>query len=67
MTCYGFERKKEIVCTQIEALGYYGKNPVLQHGARCASCNDSIGETFLFGQPLVEHQCLVCSVDREMM
>lgn len=67
MTCYGFERKKEIVCTQIEALGYYGKNPVLQHGARCTSCNDSIGETFLFGQPLAEHQCLVCSVDREMM
>ena len=67
MTCYGFERKKEIVCTQIEALGYYGKNPVLQHVARCASCNDSVGETFLFGQPLAEHQCLVCSIDREIV
>lgn len=67
MTCYGFERKKEIVCTPIEALGYYGKNPVLQHVARCTSCNDSIGETFLFGQPLAEHQCLVCSIDREIV
>ena len=67
MTCYGFERKKEIVRTQIEALGYYGKNPVLQNVARCASCNDSISETLLFGQPFGEHQCLVCSIDREMI
>jgi radical SAM superfamily enzyme YgiQ (UPF0313 family) len=67
MTCYGFERKKEIVCTQIEALGYYGKNPVLQHVTRCASCKDSVTETFLFGQPLAEHQCLVCSIDREIV
>lgn len=44
MTCYGFGRKKEIVRTQIEALGYYGKNPVLQNVERCASCNDSISE-----------------------
>jgi hypothetical protein len=65
--CYGFERRKEIVCTQVETLGYYGKNPVSQHVARCASCNDFIGETFLFGQPLAEHHCLVCSIDREMM
>lgn len=67
MTCYGFERKKEIVRTQIEALGYYGKFPVLQHVARCASCNDSISETSLFGQPLGEHQCLVCNIDGKMM
>ena len=67
MTCYGFERKKEIVCTQIEALGYYGKNPVLQHVTRCASCKDSVTETFLFGQPLAGHQCLVCSIDREIV
>src|SRR3989338_5094457 len=65
--CYGFERRKEIVCTQVEALGYYGKNPVSQHVARCASCNDFIGETFLFGQSLAEHHCLVCSIEREMM
>jgi len=63
MTCYGFDRKKEIVCTQIDALGYYGKNPVSQHGVRCASCNDSVTETFLFGQPFGEHQCLICSID----
>lgn len=67
MTCYGFGRKKEIVRTQIEALGYYGKNPVLQNVERCASCNDSISETFLFGQPFGEHRCLVCSIDRKMM
>ena len=29
-TCYGFEKRREAVCTKIEALGYYGKNPVLQ-------------------------------------
>ena len=29
-TCYGFERRREVVCTKIEALGYYGRNPVLQ-------------------------------------
>ena len=50
-TCYGFERRREIVCTRIEALGYYGKNPVLQKNIRCASCADAINETFLFGQP----------------
>ena len=64
-TCYGFERRKEIVCTQIETLGYYGKNPVLPHVARCALCGGSISETFLFGQPLGEHQCLNCSLDRK--
>ncbi|MEP9411311.1 MAG: radical SAM protein [Candidatus Brocadia sp.] len=67
MTCYGFERRKEIVRTQIEAVGYYGKNPVLQHVGRCTSCNDYISETFLFGQPSGAHQCLVCTIDREMM
>lgn len=67
VACYGFERKKEIVRTQIEALGYYGKTLVLQHVERCTSCNDSISETFLFGQPLEAHRCLVCNIDREMM
>lgn len=65
VACYGFERKKEIVRTQIEALGYYGKIPVSQYGERCVSCNDFISETFLFGQPLGTHRCLVCSIDRE--
>ncbi|HQU30356.1 MAG: radical SAM protein [Planctomycetia bacterium] len=59
--CYGFERRKEIVCTQIETLGYYRKN---QHGARCAVCNESISEALLFGQPFGENQCLMCSIDR---
>src|SRR3990170_1608977 len=66
-TCYGFEREKEIVCTKVEALGYYGKNPVLQKNVRCTSCNDYITETFLFGQPLAKHRCLVCSIDREIV
>lgn len=66
MACYGFERKKEIVRTQIEALGYYGKTPVLQHAERCVSCNDSISETLLFGQHLGKHRCLVCSIDMEI-
>ena len=64
-TCYGFERRREVVCTKIEVLGYYGRNPVLQKNIRCASCADSINETFLIGQPLGENQCLVCTVDRD--
>jgi hypothetical protein len=67
ITCYGFKRKKEIVRTQIEALGYYGKIPILQHVERCTSCNDPIGETYLFGKPFGEHRCLVCGIDQEMM
>ncbi len=66
-TFYGLDRRREIVCTQIEALGYYGKNPVLQNVERCMSCNDYISEMILFGQSLVEHQCLVCSADSETM
>jgi len=64
-TCYGFERRREVVCARIEALGYYGRNPVLQKNIRCASCADPINETFLIGQPLGENQCLVCTVDRD--
>ncbi len=64
--CYGFERRKEIVRTQIETLEYSGKNPVLQQGARCASCNDPVTETFLFHHSSVENRCLVCSVDRKI-
>ncbi len=67
VACYGFERKKEIVRTQIEALGYYEKNPVSQSTSRCTSCNDHVGETTLFGQPLPERRCLVCSIDKEAM
>ena len=66
-TCYGFERRREVVCTRIEALGYYGRNPVLQKNVRCISCTDYINETFLVGQPLREHQCLVCSIDKEQL
>ncbi|MFN3532646.1 MAG: B12-binding domain-containing radical SAM protein [Candidatus Brocadia sp.] len=65
VACYGFERKREIVRTLIEALGYYGKTPVFQNVARCSSCNDSVTETFLFGQPLQEHKCLVCSIEEK--
>ncbi|MBI5679115.1 MAG: hypothetical protein HZC52_11665 [Planctomycetes bacterium] len=64
-TCYGFERRREVVCTRIEALGYYGRNPVLQKNVRCASCTDYVNETFLVGQPLGENQCLICSIDRD--
>ena len=64
-TCYGFERRREAVCTKIEALGYYGKNPVLQKNVRCTSCTDYVNETFLVGQPLGENQCLICTIDRD--
>jgi hypothetical protein len=64
-TCYGFERRREAVCTRIEALGYYGKNPVLQKNVRCTSCTDYVNETFLVGQPLRENQCLICTIDRD--
>ncbi len=64
-TCYGFERRREVVCTRIEALGYYGRNPVLQKNVRCASCTDYVNETFLVGQPLGENQCLICTIDRD--
>ena len=62
--CYGFERRKEIVLTNIETLGYYGKNPVVQKHLRCSSCNDYIQETALFGESLTENHCLTCSVDK---
>ncbi|HHT9146620.1 MAG TPA: B12-binding domain-containing radical SAM protein, partial [Candidatus Wunengus sp. YC61] len=62
-TCYGFEKRREVVCTKIEALGYYGKNPVLQKNVRCTSCTDNVNETFLVGQPLGENQCLICTID----
>lgn len=58
---YGFERRREFIRTNIEALGYYGKNP--ERDARCISCSDPIHETFLFGEPFREHRCLVCSVE----
>ena len=64
-TCYGFERRREAVCTKIEALGYYGKNPVLQKNVKCTSCTDYVNETFLVGQPLRENQCLICTIDRD--
>lgn len=63
-TCYGVGRRREIVCTHIEALGYYGRYPTLQKQAKCVCCGDNVNETFLFGQPLEDRQCLVCSVER---
>ncbi len=61
---YGYERRREVVCTRIEALGYYGRNPVLQKNVRCALCTDYVNETFLIGQPLEKNQCLICSIDK---
>lgn len=63
-TCYGIGRRREVICTYIEALGYYGRYPALQKQAKCICCGDNINETFLFGQPLEDRQCLVCSVER---
>jgi len=63
-TCYGMGRRRETICTYIESLGYYGRYPMLQKQAKCTSCNANINETFLYGQPMEEHQCLVCSVER---
>ncbi|HWR33554.1 MAG TPA: radical SAM protein [Chitinophagaceae bacterium] len=62
-TFYGFEKKRETVCTKIESLGYYGKSTALQKDTRCISCNDYINETLLAGQPPGKQQCLVCSID----
>ncbi len=61
-TCYGLERRKEVVCTKIEALGYYGRNPALQNAERCVLCNDYVNEIFIAGQPFVEKHCLVCGI-----
>lgn len=60
---YGFERRREFIRTKIEALGYYGRNPILQKDIRCASCSDYINEIFLFGKPIKERTCLICSVE----
>jgi len=62
--CCGFGKRRESIRTKIEALGYYGKNPVLQTKVKCSSCNDSIHETLLLGRPLEKNLCLVCSIDR---
>ena len=61
-TCYGLERRRDVVRTNIEALGYYGREVPSQSNVRCASCNDYVNETFLVGQPLMEHQCLICGI-----
>ena len=63
-TCYGIGRRREVICTYIEAMGYYGRHPLLQKQVKCISCNDNINETFLFGQTLEEHQCLACRIER---
>ena len=63
-TCYGIGRRREVICTYIEAMGYYGRHPLLQKQVKCISCNDNINETFLFGQTLEEHQCLACRIAR---
>lgn len=64
-TFYGFGRRRELIRTKIEALGYYGKYPDLQKNIRCISCDDYIQETFLVGQPLRERHCLMCSIKLE--
>ncbi|NUN22643.1 MAG: radical SAM protein [Candidatus Jettenia caeni] len=64
-TFYGFGRRRELIRTKIEALGYYGKYPDLQKSIRCISCGDYIQETFLAGQPFIEHHCLMCSIKSE--
>ena len=61
-TCYGLERRRDVVRTNIETLGYYGREVPSQSNVRCASCNDYVNETFLVGQPLMEHHCLICSI-----
>ncbi|MDR4506956.1 MAG: radical SAM protein [Candidatus Brocadiaceae bacterium] len=65
-TCYGFKRKREIVCAEIETLGYYGKKPSTEKKAMCSSCNNDIHETFAVGKPLEINQCLVCSIDKKL-
>ncbi|MEK6621196.1 MAG: hypothetical protein AABZ13_01810, partial [Planctomycetota bacterium] len=62
--CYGVGRRREFVCTYMEALGYYGRYPLLQKHEKCICCGDSVNETFLFGQPLEDRQCLACSVEQ---
>jgi radical SAM superfamily enzyme YgiQ (UPF0313 family) len=61
--CYGFGRRREIIRTGIEILGYYGINPLLQKKVRCTSCNSPINVIHIVGQPVQEHHCLVCSID----
>lgn len=61
---YGFERKREIIRTKIEVLGYYGRNPTPQKNVRCVSCNVYLHETPLAGKPIMKHHCLVCSVEQ---
>ncbi|MGQ3684776.1 MAG: radical SAM protein [Candidatus Loosdrechtia sp.] len=61
--CYGFDRRREIMRAGIEVLGYYGINPLLQKKIRCVSCNSHVNEILIVGQPMLEHNCIVCSVD----
>ncbi|MCF6157644.1 MAG: radical SAM protein [wastewater metagenome] len=61
---YGFERKREIIRTKVEALGYYGRNHTPKNTVKCISCNSYLYETFFVGHPLMKCQCLACSIDK---
>ncbi|MCF6149279.1 MAG: radical SAM protein [Candidatus Kuenenia sp.] len=63
--CYGFERRREFVRTQIEALGYYGKKTTQKNGKKCIHCNNHIDEMFIAGKVLKDNTCLVCSIDSD--
>ncbi len=61
-TFYGKDRRQEIVRTQIESLGYYGRKLTTQKATRCTSCGDNINEILIAGKSLIEDQCLICSI-----
>ncbi|HHT9128927.1 MAG TPA: B12-binding domain-containing radical SAM protein [Candidatus Wujingus californicus] len=61
-TFYGKDRRQEIVRTQIESLGYYGRKPTTQKATRCTSCGNNINEILIAGKSLIEDQCLICSI-----
>jgi len=61
--CYGTERKREIICTKIESLGYYGKEDELTNKKKCIVCNNEIHEVHITGKASKENHCLVCSID----
>jgi len=63
--CYGFERRREIIRTKIEALGYYRRKIDLIENKKCVVCNSFIHEDTFAGKSAKENQCLVCSIDAD--
>ena len=61
-TFYGKDRRQEIVHTQIESLGYYGRILTTQKATRCTSCGNNINEILIAGKSLIEDWCLICSI-----